>query len=73
MNRYLSGVKLLGKSELQIGVLVSFSVGDPELFAGSGSSPPDPDLDPDPALVMYIYQVIVSKKMFITNFFYKLS
>ncbi len=26
------------------------------------------DLDQDPALVMYIYQVIVSKKMFLTNF-----
>jgi hypothetical protein len=30
------------------------------------SSPPDPD--PDPALVIYIYQVIASKKMFLTNF-----
>jgi hypothetical protein len=28
-------------------------------------SPPDPD--PDPALAMYIYQVTVSKKMFLTN------
>ncbi len=39
------------------------------------SSPPDPepDLVPDPALVMYIYQVIVSKKMFLTSFFQKLS
>jgi hypothetical protein len=42
-------------------------VGDPDkdLFAGSGSSP----LDPDPALGMYIYQLIFSKKMFLTNFF----
>jgi hypothetical protein len=35
------------------------------------SSPPD--LAPDPALVMYIYQIIVSRKMFLTNFFEKLS
>jgi hypothetical protein len=30
------------------------------------SSPPDPDLNA--ALVMYIQQVIVSKKTFLTNF-----
>ncbi len=36
-----------------------------------GSSPPD--TDPDPALVIYIYQVIVSKQMFLTNFFEKMS
>ncbi len=48
------------------------SVGNP---VGSGPfcriRDPDPEylpLDPDPALVMYIYQVIVSKKMFLTNF-----
>jgi hypothetical protein len=34
------------------------------------SSPPDPDPDLDP---MYIYQVIVSKKMFLIKFFEKLS
>jgi hypothetical protein len=29
--------------------------------------------DPDPDLVMYIYQIIVFKKMFLTIFFEKLS
>jgi hypothetical protein len=37
------------------------------LDPGPESSPPDPD--PDPALVMYIFQVTVFQKMYLTNFF----
>ncbi len=31
------------------------------------ASPPDPDLDPNPAMVMDVYQAIISEKMFFTN------
>jgi hypothetical protein len=44
------------------GLRIVSSVGDP----GPEFSPPDPD----PALVMYIYKVIVTKKMFLSNFLY---
>jgi hypothetical protein len=48
---------------------LGFQIRDPDLLLDPDpeSSPPYPD--PDPALVMYIYQVTVSNKMFLTNFF----